>query len=157
MEGLHFNTCNFYTNDRSRQSAFVEGELEQLLLVEVNSSRHQKMEIDNKKQPRIKISYLLNAEHYVSCELSQSSAATELYSGFDFKNSKIFGYSLGCFLILLVYVRGEKKNSLLQTAVPIDERRCFSLCRQVFIISVLLFKELEFPDMMMLVFSNRHR
>ena len=52
--------------------------------------------------------------------------------------------------------RWEKK-SLLQTAVPIDERRCFSLCRQVFIISVLLFKELEFPDMMMLVFSNRHR
>ena len=50
-----------------------------------------------------------------------------------------------------------RKNSLLQTAIPIDERRCFSLCRQVFIISVLLFKELEFPDMMMLVFSNRHR
>ena len=70
VKRLHFDTCNFYTKERSRQSAFVEGEFEQLLLVEVNSSQHQRMEIDNKKQPRIKITYLLIAEHYVSCYMS---------------------------------------------------------------------------------------
>ena len=101
--------------------------------------------------------YLLSAEHYVSCVLSQSSAATDLYYGFVLKIRRFLNVVWDVFWFGWFTYELKKKNSLLQTAGSIDERRCFSLCLHVFMISVLLFKELEFLDMMILVFSNRHR